>query len=179
MKLSRPERWILVNQYRILEALYPNDAESHAKCREALECGYELHYDLMTTHIFSGEAAMSEDECQEVIDILYMFTVLKRRYEVLEDTSGINEWHIEFKGFDGNNETKQMAYARFLCTGSDRHFDELGGGDFNSHAPLLQAYRCMATQWRDSADRYSPTREEIIRIIIAGFPTSTQQSRQT
>ena len=26
MKLSRVERWILANQYRILEALYPKEA---------------------------------------------------------------------------------------------------------------------------------------------------------
>jgi hypothetical protein len=39
MKLTRTERWILANQYRILEVLYPKEADSLSYAREAFEHG--------------------------------------------------------------------------------------------------------------------------------------------
>lgn len=51
MDLTREQRWILANQYRILERLYPNEAECHAKAREVLENGYEFNYDWIAQHI--------------------------------------------------------------------------------------------------------------------------------
>ena len=44
-KLSRLDRLFLSNQLRILEALYPEEANDLARRREALECGYEMLYD--------------------------------------------------------------------------------------------------------------------------------------
>jgi hypothetical protein len=55
MKLTRTERWILVNQYRILEALYPDEAKWFAENREALSSGYELHYRGMIDFIYDEE----------------------------------------------------------------------------------------------------------------------------
>ncbi len=52
MKLTRTERWILSNQYRILEALYPDERGSLEKARIALESGYELEYDGMSQRIY-------------------------------------------------------------------------------------------------------------------------------
>lgn len=44
MKLTRMERIVLVNQLRIMEALYPDEASQLGVQREALERGYELLY---------------------------------------------------------------------------------------------------------------------------------------
>lgn len=41
--LSLKERLFLVNQFRILEALYPDEAEYYAIQREAVSAGYTLN----------------------------------------------------------------------------------------------------------------------------------------
>jgi len=163
MRLNRTERWILANQHRILEKLYPDEADSLSEMREALEKGYELHYP--PDYIYKD--IVTEDECREVLDILEMFSVLKRDYEALskEDRDGIDEWRVKFAGFDGNYETKQMAYARYFCGLDDGRYQELDrGDDFNSHMPTLDRYRAMVGEWKGSANKYELTKEDIIRI---------------
>jgi uncharacterized protein YfbU (UPF0304 family) len=163
MKLTPVERWMLSNQFRILEALYPDEAESYAEAREAIENGYELQYDLLSQHI--SEDVMSVEDCNEVIDILNMFRVLKFSYEDLDDKSEIDEGDIEFGGFDGNHEGKQMAFTRHFC-GSGESYAELNrSGGFNSHWPMLDRYRQMLAEWKKSANQHRLTKEDIQRII--------------
>ena len=38
------QRLILINQYKILEKLYPEDAKTYARYQEILNKGYTLHY---------------------------------------------------------------------------------------------------------------------------------------
>ncbi len=98
---------------RILEKLYPEEAEHHARAREVLEDGYELNYDWIAEHI--AERTMSEDECKEVLNILDMFSALERSYRQLaEKPAGVDERDVRFHGFDGNHETDQLGYALFL-----------------------------------------------------------------
>lgn len=104
---------MLSNQYRILEKLYPEEAEHHARAREVLEDGYELNYDWIAEHI--AERPMSEDECKEDLDILDMFSALERSYaRFAEKPAGVDERDVRFHGFDGNHETEQLGYASFL-----------------------------------------------------------------
>jgi len=169
MRLSRTERWILSNQYRILEALYPDEAESLRESREALEHGYELDYKLACEHVYSDEDVMTEEECEEVVDILEMFSALKRAYQSLKDKSGIQDWSIKFAGFDGNNETKQMAYARYFCRSGGGRYTELDrGDDFNSHMPVLGRYREMFAKWKEMGEKREMTNEDIVRVTTTG-----------
>ncbi|MBV9958193.1 MAG: YfbU family protein [Acidobacteria bacterium] len=166
MKLSRTERWILSNQFRILEALYPNEAEDFADAREIVERGYELHYDWITQYI--SEDVMKADESSEVIKILSMFRALKYSFKALDNKSGIEEWQIDFAGFDGNSEGKQMVYAKYFCNSEGGKFTELNiGDDFNSHCPTIDRYRRMLAEWEKSSDRNKLMREDILRIISA------------
>src|SRR5712691_4996753 len=105
MKLSRTERWILVNQYSILEKIDPENAADYAEARQALQDGYELHYDWIAEGVYDEPHTMSEAECREVIDILSMFSALHYSYEALSDKSDIDEHRIKFIGFSGNGET--------------------------------------------------------------------------
>ncbi len=52
IKLNRTKLWILSNQYRILEVLHPAEADSYARHHQALERGYELHYNWMAEPIY-------------------------------------------------------------------------------------------------------------------------------
>lgn len=167
MQLSRTERWMLANQYKILEALYPDEAAYYEKSRTALERGYEMEYPWLCEHIY--EETLSVEECREVLDILEMFSNLKYSYEKLQDKSGIDEYRISFSGFDGNNEGAYLDYADHYCNREDDiRYPELGfPKDLNSHAPLLGGYRRMLEEWRTSKDKLHLSKTEIIRITEA------------
>jgi uncharacterized protein YfbU (UPF0304 family) len=166
MKLTRTERWMLANQYLILEALYPEDARYYKEVRTVLEEGYELHYDWISQRIYSGESILSEAECKEVIDTLAMFEALQDSYKILADKSGIEEWRVKFRGFDGNHETKQLAYASFFCAHGGGRFQSLEKPkDLNSHSPSLERYRRMLAHWKQSGEEYRLTKEQIMKII--------------
>ena len=168
MKLDRKDRWILSNQLRILEALYPSEAQYHRQNREALESGYEFHYPEATQHVYPEEYTMTVEECKEVINILTMFDHLRTAYEELGETAGIDKWAVEFSGFDGNNETKQMAYARYFCSLDGGRFQNLSkGDDFNSHRPVLGVYQRMLVQWRKSTNPHNLSKEDVKRIVSA------------
>jgi uncharacterized protein len=165
MKLSRVERWILSNQYRILEELYPGERESLEHTRTALERGYEGEYEWSAQHVYDADETMTAAECTQVIDILDMHVALKQGCSALPTDSGVGEWLVEFRGFDGSHETKHMAYALHYCDGAQ--FSELAKGDFNSHTPSLDRYRAMLDEWKTCPDGHALTKDEIIRITAA------------
>ncbi len=166
MNLSRTERWVLAQQYQILEALYPGSAGDFRSSREVLERGYELEYEWICEHIYADLHAMSADECQEVLDIMDMFSFLKRGVEAVAQDSDLTGKDVAFPGFDGNNETKQLGYSHHLR--SEGKFAELEeGDDLNSHLPVLEQYRRMLPAWNASEDPHSLTLDDIRRIISA------------
>lgn len=145
LHLTTGERVLLANQYRILEALYPDEADSYARYREAVESGYTLHYDDGAGAIYEE---MSREECREVLDILQMFDSMQFAYRQLQDKTGIEERTIEFPGFDGNNEVAQLGYTEYFIERLDR-YDGLKSADgYNSHMPTLNMYRRMLEVWR-------------------------------
>lgn len=167
MKLSRIERWFLVNQYRILEKLYPEDAESLAEDREALQRGYEAHYSGMIDFIYKDEHTLSAERSREVLDILSMHRALHYGYDALSDKSGIEPAFVQFAGFDGNDEEEGLllGYARWFCDSDGGRFKELHrGDDFNSHMPMLGFYRAMLKEWQKSRDKNKLTKDDILRI---------------
>lgn len=164
MELTESERLILSNQYKILEGLYPDQANEYKKHRKIVEDGYTLNYEEISRHIFDE---LTANGCREVLDILNMFYALQASYQALENKEGIT---IRFPGFDGNNETKRMEYTRFYITELQR-FTELidiaESPDFNSHRQTLRLYRLMLDMWDQCAEKNNLTREEIERIISA------------
>jgi len=168
MNLSRTERWMLANQYHILELLNPAEAAYYHEKREALECGYELHYEWSAEHIYKD--VTTEAECHEVVEILAMFRALKDAYEAMPNKTGINAWAVTFHGFDGNDRTegKYMGYARYFCSTGGGRFTELERGDnFNSHFAMLERYRRQLAAWKASAHVNALTEEDVRRIAAA------------
>lgn len=173
MQLSRFERALFANQFRILEALYPDEATFFAQHRKALEDGWELHYDWAVQNI--SEDTLSEDECKEVLDILDMYRALTFGLQKLSDNHDLQNHHYaRFHGFDGNHETKRMAYVRYFVYELDR-FGELverTDDDFNSHFPTLEVYRSMLEEWRKipPPERFQLDAEGIRRVLEAARP---------
>jgi uncharacterized protein YfbU (UPF0304 family) len=167
MKLTRLERLILSNQYRMLEALYPDDADVYASKRKVVERGYELNYDWIAEDISSE--VLSEDECRFVLDTLEMFRALKDAYEQLPDKSAVDSWTVQFDGFDGNNEAKYLSYARFHCESQNAYKELTKGDDFNSHMPVIDRYKRQLTAWKASGDKYRLTEGDVLRISKAAM----------
>lgn len=162
MKLSRTERLMLVNQYRSLEHVDPDQADFYKQAQDAFQQGFEREYDAIASFIDTD--ILSESECEEVIDILSMFDALGYAYRELQDKSGIEERDIEFSGFDGNNEGKQLRYWRYLYM--DDRFRDLGEPR-NSHMPTLARYRRMLDAYERGNKGIRLTRADIQRVIEA------------
>jgi uncharacterized protein YfbU (UPF0304 family) len=167
MILSETERCILSNQYRILAALYPNDADHFALAQEVLDSGYEYLYDEFSQHIY--RETFSSERSDEVISILEMFTVVEGSYNNLDDKDGVDPFYAKFSGFDGNNETEERSFARFFCNKMDR-FNGIEV-DVNSHAQHLPMYRRMLARFKELRPLFPErflTKEQLIEITAAG-----------
>ena len=143
MKLDLKDRLLISNQLKILEKLYPEEAAYYSKHRTAIENGYELHYPWLVEHFYEE---MSEAECKEILDILDMYRAITFSSKNIQDLTGIDDYWLKFKGFDGNHEVKQLGYARYFIVDLER-YEELKYGmefpTFNSHSRTLEKYRSM------------------------------------
>ncbi len=166
MKLTKTERLILANQYRILEVLDPKEAEGYSNHRIALEDGYALNFSDAFQNIWDE---LPEEECTFVVDVLSMHRALHFSYQALEDKAGIDETSIKFDGFDGNNESHYMSYCRYFCIRLGR-FAELadhGHDGYNSHMPTLDIYRRMLEAWEAMGKPHPMTKDQISDIQMA------------
>jgi uncharacterized protein len=164
--LTKFERLVLINQYRILEAVDPENAEDHASIREAIEWGYQSAIDSLFEHVFDG---LSREECGLVDNALAVHDALQRSYDALDDKAGIDRSRLEFPGFDGNNETSHMAYAQYVV---EREMPiprfthvRRSGGTFNSHTPMRSEYQRMIRVWESVGRGYQLTPDQIKQIL--------------
>lgn len=147
MELTKKDRLLFINQFRILEKLYPEEADSLERHRIALEQGYSLHYPWILEGVWDE---LPVDECRRVLNALDVYRAITHSYEKLTDKLDLKESDVRFRGFDGNNESHHMSYARYFVVDLGR-YDELRKGqeypDFNSHMPMLDEYDRMHALW--------------------------------
>lgn len=167
MKLTLVERWLLSNQFAILEKLYPEDAPIYSNSREIIERGYEGLYEQITEYLFTGHSMMSEEDCDEVFDILRMYEQLQSSYDRLDDKSGLSTAWIAFPGFDGNNEANFKQFTAFLLEREGRFSDLRYKDDLNSHVPSRPIYARMKQAWQESSDPYNLEKDDLRRILDA------------
>lgn len=171
MKLDLVQRWILCNQFQILEDLAKqrkdqHDAKHYAAAQEAVAQGYEVEYGHFSQHIMDDP--LSVEDCEEVLQIMAMFRAIKLACDKLTDKSNINEYHAKFEGFDGNEDTRRMTYARFYCETHDAFAELAKETTFNSHDSLsLTRYRRMLAEWTKSANKYDLSKADVVRITNA------------
>jgi uncharacterized protein YfbU (UPF0304 family) len=101
--------------------------------------------------IFHGHAD-KQSRVRFVVDVLDMWSFLEEAFEVMSDED--KAWlekeadpfgkHVQFHGFDGNNESEYLGIARFLVDDLQRfsRFRE-GHRDLNSHSETLERYGRM------------------------------------
>lgn len=169
ISLSKEERLILANQLKILEKLYPEEAEYYSQSRKALEEGYALHYRTVFQDIYDE---MPESDSQEVIDILNMYRAMCFSTQKAENKDVLEKLPLfQFPGFDANEELNQFMYTQYYIVDLNR-FQELCYGDsmpeFNSHEPMLETYRSMLKAWRERGSHAELSPGDIEQILKAG-----------
>lgn len=90
------------------------------------------------------------DDLQHVVDTLDTWAFIEeacerftasQREQIATEVGPLGA-HIEFQGFDGNNESSQLSIARFLIEDMDR-FSRFKGRSLNSHHPTHSRYARM------------------------------------
>lgn len=130
--LTFAERVILANQYRLLEVLHPDAAPDYRARRAVVEGGFESEYD-ETLRGLEIMDPVSSTACEEVVGILGMFRALYGSYTRLSeaDKQGVDADRVRFRGFDGNEETREFRYARFMI--QDDRWGEFKPEDDDQH----------------------------------------------
>lgn len=162
IKLTDTERLILANQYEILSLL--NKDENYALMAESLRDGYEWLYRQYFDHLSEN---LSPENAEHVLTILGIYSDMHDSYRDLPDKSGIEERHLHFPGFDGNNEAELLGFARSLRK-HDRFVSTIGPTAKNSHMPTTEMYERMIQKWQElGKPRYPYSRTQITAILDA------------
>ncbi len=160
LKLTKTERVILANQYRLLEILAPDgESDYFAQRREIVEKGYAIHYSEIDQWFYEE---MEPEASREILDILNMFRALTNAAGRKLSVGA----KLRFEGFDGNEESSEFGYVIFLVETLKR-FTEINANELNSHWPMLGRYRAMLAEWRECKEKYELTQAEIDRIAAA------------
>lgn len=154
IEITKIDRLSLINQFLILEKLYPEEAEYYEKNRLALEHGYKAHYKTIFEHLWDE---MSEDKTREVLDILEMYRAITWSNSDLNKSKEVDSKYL-FPGFDGNEESDQLSYCHYFIINLERYQELIINPeypDFNSHCLMLPRYRRMLSVWRQEREQHS------------------------
>ncbi len=156
---------LLYNQYEILKSLYPKDKERYELKQEIIFNGYEYNYD----ELGDFTDTMSMEKSKYVFNILSMIDSLQISYSNLSltDQKEIDEKSIEFKGFDGNDESDLYCYSMFIIEDLKR-YEGLKVDDFNSHSKMITTYDTMYEKWSGYGNK-TKLSLEAIRDIISDY----------
>lgn len=163
MELSKFERLVLLNQYRILEKVDPGQADSWARSATVIENGYTLEYEDLVRG-FDEDVPL--EVCQEVVQILDMFRMIQNTLRTADAKNSVDRKKAAFGGFDGNAGTGHYGYARFVIEEQGR-WKDLKSSDLSSHWDTLPRYRAMLAEWKLSADPTDLTLDDVKRIVAA------------
>ncbi len=144
MELTKKDRVVLINQYRILAALNPNDNGRYEELIEILESGYQIFYSMVDEWISED---MAESEGRLVLDILNLYRGIEDLKRTTQDERLSQHRLAYFRGFDGNEETQYMAFARFVIETQGKFQEQkqylIKNDNLNSHMPMVDTYRAM------------------------------------
>lgn len=162
--LNEKERLMLANQYRILAAVCPDEAEHYELRYEIVSKGYEREYSSLFDDIATP---LNNDIAEFVIEVLRLHRALYVSRRNLPDKGEVTEHDIYFAGFDGNDEIDYLMYAEFYLV-TRKAFGELRREDgYNSHSGTIGRYRDMLKQWEKLGKRQNLTAEEIKQVLKA------------
>lgn len=171
LSMDKFQKIILINQYKILSHLEPENKEGYERYIEALAGGYSLNTEWELEWISEDR---SKDECLFVLSVLSMFDAIKYSIEHGSLDSLKSDRGAKFQGFDGNDpdESWCIGYVRYLLESEQKFvslLSELKQG-FNSHLRMTDKYKRMLERFDQcNLNRTSDhwLSEEQIRHIIS------------
>ncbi len=174
MKLTAAERWILANQYRLMQMLSDRPVPLFEHAITILENGYEDQYKYAAQYL--KEDPFRQDVAEEVKDILQMFREMQWASENIEDRGLLESPLFEFQGFDANNSFDHLSYAQFLHELGE--YRELGNRlEWHSHSDNIGTYRAMVQAWKALPRHGLQMTEEDVKAIL-GAPSIGSAGRE-
>lgn len=168
MKLSKKDRVILINQYKLLAALNKDEEAHYRELIGILENGYEIFYSMVDEWV-SDE--MPRAEGKFVLDILDLYRAIEDVKRSSKSNELTNHSYAFFRGFDGNNETEHMGFCRFLIDKQGKFQEQqqyfLKNDHLNSHVPMIGKYKRMLDVSATIPDLWSMTVQDALRILDA------------
>jgi uncharacterized protein YfbU (UPF0304 family) len=164
MEMSYAQRLMLVNQYKIMSLLEPDNAERFRRYQTIIERGYGLQMHELTKDF----SELSEENCRTIIDIMEMYHALHISWSNLKDNAALEERRLAFLGFDAATEAHYLGYVRFIVHTEGRYtqFDS-GTHGFNAQTPMWEKYQRMLTLWQTCPRQYHLSVNEIAQVINA------------
>jgi len=168
--LSDRDRLMLVNQFSILKAI--EKTKDYDEVIQVLREGYEIFY---REGLLGLHDPVSDSDCRFVLDVLSLYRAIELyKEQTPSDKDARKAPWAHFLGFDGNNESGYMSFARFLIKTQRKFQEQLVyekvTDEYNSHAPTLSMYREMLTRWTEMRRPLHLTKESV-RKILPRFPS--------
>lgn len=172
MSFTKNERFIISNQIKILEKLYPAESTYYGKTRKVFEEGFSFECEDAISHI---DEELDREIQNEVRDTLDLFSALRRSFDNLPKTTKINEEEIKFRGYDGNItiESSMAGYAEYLVVDEGKFKEAVKGQPphwgYNSHLEMRPNYQRKIKKWKsfDSKVRHSMSESQIRDVLDA------------
>lgn len=168
MKLDKKERLILINQYKILSLLDADSSGYYQELIKILENGYEIFYSTFDQWI---DDDMPVDKGKFVLEILDLYRSIEDIKRKSKDKSLMIHNYSFFQGFDGNNESEYMAFARFLIDVQGKFVEQkeylIRNDSLNSHMPMVEKYERMLAKSKDIHNIWNMTVQDALNILNA------------
>jgi uncharacterized protein YfbU (UPF0304 family) len=143
LNLTDVERRILINQSRILAALYPLETTDFERTVEILSEGY---YEDWPDAVLKGlKQPLLKEEMNFVYQVLETYDWLQKSYYALalEEKLQLKERTLVFPGFEPASEMAHLAYARFLLENLDRFSFTEVVKPLDAPTPMRAVYQAM------------------------------------
>ena len=166
MELTRKDRLFLINQYKILASLNKDEKSHYEELVEILENGYEIFYNMVDSWICDE---MPSEEGKFVLNILDFYRAIEDLKRTTKDERLVSNSNAIFRGFDGNNETEYMGFARFLIENQGKFAEQQQylrqNDNLNSHMPMYKRYKRILVKAAKYGQVWDLTVEQALEIL--------------
>lgn len=180
LNLTDVERRILINQSRILAALYPLEASEFEQVIKILSEGYQENYQDV---VLKGlKPSFTKEEMNFVYQVLEMYDWLQKSYYALtlEQKLQLREQTLVFPGFCPDTETSHIAYATFLLENLDRFSYVEVRKPLNASQPMREIYEEMLKGLADfGSDFLTASQLKAIIDYISVIKSTTAEIQKT
>jgi len=168
MEITKRDRLILINQYRILASLNKAEADHYEELISILENGYTIFYSQLEEWISDD---VPEEEGRFVLEVLDLYRAIEDVKRATKDSRLLAHHYAYFRGFDGNNETEYMSFCRFLIEKQGKFQEQkqylLRNDNLNSHMPMTAKYRRMLVEANSLSDKWRMSADDALRVLDA------------